>query len=147
MRSFFSVLSLFLVLSGCNVPRYDTPQSAYRSFHRLVQKGEAQKAYDVLSQATRERLAARAQRVSEASQGAVARDPVALFFASTPTPPELKEVGLLRESGDVAVLRVITPQETSEVQMVREPQGWRVNLLAHLETVSAEAKPGAQPRE
>ncbi|MBF5044726.1 hypothetical protein FGE12_20165 [Aggregicoccus sp. 17bor-14] len=115
-------------LTGCHRPRFDTPVDAYRSFHRLVQRGELAQAYDVLSTPTREALARRAHALAEASGGSVKDDPVALFFSNVSRPADVSEVTLAGEQGDAATLHVVSSGAARTVRMVREPSGWRVDL-------------------
>src|SRR5687768_6442285 len=97
---------LVLGLAGCNRPRFGTPQDAYRSFHRLVQKGELKEAWGALSKPTQDVLTQKAQTVSEASGGSVKPEPLALFFANVPPPPDVTEVSLVREEGNEATVLV-----------------------------------------
>jgi hypothetical protein len=125
---------LLLALGGCNRPRFDTPQNAYTSFHRLVQRREFEKAYNALSKPTQEALTTRVQAVAQASGGAVKPEPQALFFANVAPVSDVTGVTLLREEGDVAMLRVLSSSNhSSEVRMVREASGWKVDLAASLQ--------------
>ncbi|XXF76644.1 hypothetical protein P2318_26840 [Myxococcaceae bacterium GXIMD 01537] len=127
------LLMALLALGACNRPRFDTPVDAYSSFHRLVQRGELKQAYAVLSQPTRDVLNDRAQKVSQASGGAVKPEPISLFFANVLPPSDVTGVTLLREEGDVATVRVFSSGQSSEVRMVKEPSGWKVDLTASLQ--------------
>jgi hypothetical protein len=128
------LLLTLLSLVGCNRERYDTPQNAYTSFHRKVQRREYDKAYAALSQSTRDALTARAQAVAKASGGAVKPEPQALFFANVPPPSDVTGVTLVREEGNNATVRVLSSSnQSSEVRMVREPSGWKVDLSDSLQ--------------
>jgi hypothetical protein len=127
------LLVLLLLGTGCNRPSYDTPVKAYQTFHRSVQRREAKTAYGSLSKATQDALQARAQAVAQASGGAVKADPVALFFANVPPPADVTEVTLLSEEGDVAKVSVVSSTGKSQVQMVHEPSGWKVDLTESLQ--------------
>ncbi|WXH31322.1 hypothetical protein WA016_05298 [Myxococcus stipitatus] len=128
------LLALLLVgMGGCNQPRFGTPQDAYTSFHRLVKRGELRAAWGALSQPTQEALTKRAQAVSDASGGAVKAEPLGLFFANVPPPPDVTEVSLVREAGNEATVLVRSSGNTHEVRMVREPSGWKVDLSASLQ--------------
>ena len=119
-------------LTGCDRSSFATPVEAYRSFHRHAQRGELSQAYEALSTPTREALAARAKALAEASGGSVKDDPVALFFSNVSRPADVAEVTLESEQGDVATLRVVSSGTRRTVRMVREPQGWRVDLSGAL---------------
>ncbi len=127
------VALVLLGLGGCNRPRFGTPQDAYTSFHRLVKRGELQQAWGVLSKPTQDALAQRAKVVGEASGGEEKPEPMALFFANVPPPPDVTEVSLVREEGDEATVLVRAAGSSHEVRMVREPSGWKVDLSASLQ--------------
>jgi hypothetical protein len=114
------LLLLLLGLGGCNRDSYDTPVKAYQTFHRAVQRREPKIAYGSLSKPTQDALQARAQTV-------------ALFFANVPPPADVTEVTLLSEEGDVAQVGVVSSTGKSQVRMVREPSGWKVDLTESLQ--------------
>jgi hypothetical protein len=127
------LLLVLLALGGCNRPSYETPVKSYRTFHRAVQYGELKTAYASLSQSTQEALQARARTVADASGGAVKADPVAFFFANVPLPADVTDVSLLSEEGDVARVVVVSSAGKSEVRMVRELSGWKLDLTQSLQ--------------
>ena len=120
-----------LSILGCNRPNWDTPENAYRSFARAVEKNELKVAYGTLSTATRNELAARAKDIAAAAGGSVKDDPAALFFASNARLPAPTRIEVVRTVGEQATLAVYTsdkePPQT--VEMVKEPEGWRLHLL------------------
>lgn len=122
---------VLLALGGCD--RAGTPQDAYRHFHQQVRKGELRNAWSVLSQPTQAKLTERARKVGEASGGTEQPEPLALFFANVPPPPDVTEVSLVRQEGDEATVLVRSPGGNHEVRMVREPSGWKVDLSASLQ--------------
>ncbi|HEY0096842.1 MAG TPA: hypothetical protein VGB96_21120 [Archangium sp.] len=107
--------------------------TSYEDFHELVQKGEYRGAYAFLSQPTQQALQARAKTVADASGGTVKADPVAFFFANVPAPADVTKVSLLSEEGDVARVEVVSSAGKSEVRMVRELSGWKVDLTQSLQ--------------
>jgi hypothetical protein len=123
---------LLLVLGGCELFQSGTPAQAYKDFHGLVRKSEYSKAYGLLSRASQEALTARAQAITHATDGGVKPEPPS-FFANVPLPLDVTEITLLREEGDVAVLRVLSSGRSSEVRMVREASGWKVDLSQSLQ--------------
>ncbi len=127
------LLLVLLALGGCNQPRFDTPVNAYTSFLRQVQARDYSGAYKALSQKTREALTARAQAVTQASGGSVKAEPQDLFFANVIPPSDVTGVTVLREEGDVATVRVLSSGQPSEVRMVREASGWKVDLSESLQ--------------
>jgi hypothetical protein len=124
------LLFALLALGGCNRLQPDSPVGAYQAFHRHVQRGELPKAYAGLSAPAQQALKQKAQRVSEASGGMVKPEPLALFFANVPVPPDVEEVTLLRQEGDAATVAVRSAGRSSEVRMVKEPSGWKVDISA-----------------
>jgi hypothetical protein len=127
------LLLLLMALGGCNRPSYETPVKAYQTFHRAAQRGESKEAWSALSKPTQEALQARAETVAQASGGAVKADPVAFFFANVPPPADVTEVTLLSEDGEVAKVSVVSSTGKSQVRMVREPSGWKVDLTESLQ--------------
>lgn len=126
------LLALF-TLGGCNKANYETPESAYESFLNHVKLGEDRKAYAVLSQPTQQALQTRAEAAAKASGGAVKADPVAFFFANVPPPADVSKVSLSSMEGDVAKVSVNSSSGTSQVRMVREPTGWKIDLTQSLQ--------------
>src|SRR5512140_1535505 len=119
------VLAL-LALGGCNPA--NTPVGAYNSFSDNVKKGDYKKAYEALSQRTRDTLAARTQTLKDASGGSVKPEPYELLFTNSPPPSGVTEVTLVKEEGDVATVRVLSSGEAREVRLVREASGWKIDL-------------------
>ncbi|MFY0529263.1 hypothetical protein ACN28I_40900 [Archangium gephyra] len=127
------LLLAVLVLGGCNRPSYTTPDKAYQSFLEALRRGDEKTAWSVLSQPTQEALKARAETAAKASGGTVKADPLAFFFANVPPPPDVTEVSLLSEEGDVAEVGVVSSNVKSQVRMVREPSGWKIDLTKSLQ--------------
>lgn len=124
---------LLVIPASCNPPRTDTPVDAYLAFVRAAQKGDQKAVYAGLSAPTQQALQARAQQVSQASGGAIKADPASMILAAGPRPSPPTEVTLLRQDGQgAAVVRVTSEQGSSEVHMLKEPSGWKVDLMAAL---------------
>src|SRR5688572_24620455 len=102
------LLLFLLALGGCNRNTFDTPQNAYTSFHRLVQRGEFKQAYGALSQKTRDAFAAQVQALKDASGGNVKSEPYELFFANSAPLTDVTEITLVREERDEATVRVLS---------------------------------------
>ncbi len=120
------------VLEGCKRPGASSPEDAYRAFVQLLQRNESRKAYAVLSKGTQEALDARAQAVAKATDGGAQEEAATFFFANVPVPTDVTEVTLLSEEGDVARVGVVSSAGKSEVRMVREASGWKVDLTESL---------------
>jgi hypothetical protein len=126
------LLLALLALGGCDRTSNKTPDKAYQGFLENLRRGDEKSAYATLSQPTQEALKARAQAAAQASGGAVKADPVAFFFANVPPPADVTEVSLLSEEGDVAEVGVVSSNGKSQVRMVREPSGWKIDLTKSL---------------
>lgn len=126
-------LLALLALVGCGRARSDSPESAYKDFHKAVRQQNYKSAYALLSKPTQDALQARAQTVAQASGGSVKADPLAFFFANVPPPADVTEVTLSSEEGDTARLNVVSSNGKSQVRMVREATGWKVDLTESLQ--------------
>jgi hypothetical protein len=127
----FLLLAL-LALGGCDRSSLP-PDKTYQAFLEHVRRGDQKKAWAALSQPTQEALKARAEAAAKASGGAVKADPVAFFFANVPPPADVTEVSLLSEEGAVAEVGVVASNAKSQVRMVREPSGWKIDLTKSLQ--------------
>src|SRR5215211_6590408 len=95
-----------LALVGCNRPSWSTPDGAYASLARAVNKGEYKVAWGALSEASRKALEKRSKVLARDSGGALQDDPQALFFGSGEQPRPLRKIEVVRQEGDVALLAV-----------------------------------------
>ncbi|MCY1081159.1 hypothetical protein [Archangium lansingense] len=127
------LLLALLALGGCDRPSSLPPDKAYLVFLEHMRRQDEKKAYAFLSQPTQEALKSRAEAAAKASGGAVKADPVAFFFANVPLPPDVTGVSVLNEEGDVAVVVVDSSNVKSQVRMVREPSGWKIDLTQSLQ--------------
>jgi hypothetical protein len=55
-------------------------------------------------------------------------EPYELLFMNSAPPPDVTEITLVREEGDVAAVRVLSSGQAREVRLVREASGWKVDL-------------------
>jgi hypothetical protein len=129
MRLSLPLLAL-LALAGCH--RSDSPEKAYTAFHEHVKKQQFKQAYEALSQASRDAMAARTRAVQEASGGTLKAEPQELLFANSVPPTDVPEVTLVSQEGDVATVRVVSSGQTREVRLVREASGWKIDLSESL---------------
>ncbi len=125
-------LLLFVSLAACDKPRGSSPVDAYTSFSKAVQRGDYKTAYAALSQQTQKRLATRSKEASMASGGAIKDDPAALAFSGTTRPEPLTEVKLVHEEADRCVLAAAAGGIAEQVTMVREQEGWKVDLTENM---------------
>jgi hypothetical protein len=132
-------VALAICASGCRRQSFDTPVDAYLSIARALQKGEGKVAWNALSSRTQELLQARARALSEESGGAVREEPAALFFGASYDRAPVKEVRVVRQEGDMAVLAVVPEEgEVREVRMVREADGWKLDATDLLTNEAAQ---------
>ncbi len=140
------MLCVVVALTGaCNRPNWDSPVSAYQSFLRALAKGEAELAYSALSSDTRALLAKRAEEISAASGGSVRNDPAAIFFVNAAKSPAVREVTLVSQTGDQAVVSVVAGGKASPVRMVKEAGGWRIELSPEPPATSPGVGDGGTP--
>lgn len=57
MKKVISVLAVLAILMGCNLLSGNSPAKVVQEFHRLVEKGELSKAYELVSQSGKGLLA------------------------------------------------------------------------------------------
>ena len=128
------LIALAVSATGCNRPDFTHPVAAYISLARALQKGDLKTAWNAISTETRTRLEERAKAISAGSGGALREEPASLFFGGSEDSRPLKEVKLLREEGNVAVLSVV-PEEgpPREVRMVKEKDGWKLDASPDLQ--------------
>lgn len=123
------VLTL-LALGACN--KIQPPQKVYEDFHAKVQQQQYREAYGLLSASTQQAIDARVQKLKEASGGTLKDEAHEVFFANSFPPPDVTEVTLVSEKGDVATVRVLSSGTNREVRMVREASGWKLDLSESL---------------
>jgi len=134
----FSLSLLVLItLAACDRPRGNSPVDAYTSFSKAAHRGDYKAGYAALSQPTQQRLAARSKEIASASGGAIKDDPAALAFSGTSRPEPLTEVKLVREDADRCVLAVAAGARIQQVTMVREQEGWKVDLTEKMGTTKS----------
>ena len=120
------LLSPLLLLAGCKRGHYDTPENAYAAFVLAIQKDDKRAAFESLSTPTREELERQATAISRASGGAIKADAAGLAILGQRR--EATKVERVSATEDHAVLKVIAPDLTHEVNLVKEPAGWRLEL-------------------
>ncbi|HXN42094.1 MAG TPA: hypothetical protein VN918_09925 [Myxococcaceae bacterium] len=130
-------LLVLMPLAACDKPRGNSPVDAYTSFSKAAQRGDYKTAYAAFSQQTQKRLATKSKEISSASGGAIKDDPAALAFSGTTRPEPLTEVKLVREDADRCVLAAVAGGSTDQVTMVREQEGWKVDLTEKMGTTKS----------
>jgi hypothetical protein len=135
---FFAWLGALCVagITNCRPSQEESPVSAYNSFAETLRRGDLKSAYGYLSGETRQAIEQRTQAVSAASGGLVKSDPATWIFGSAGRPPPLTEVKLLSLDGGTATVRAAGGSLTTNVTMVRERTGWKVDLRERLDRPS-----------
>jgi hypothetical protein len=119
--------ALTLLLAACRPARDDTPEAAYRSFAAAANKGDAERAFALLSPDSQARVRARLAGLGAASGGSLGEDAARWMFSGGRAPP-LTAVQLLKKDPDRATLGVTAGERTREVTLVRQGSVWRVQL-------------------
>lgn len=128
-RMRFLLVLLALAGSGCRQQRWDTPTEAYTSWAGTLRRGEWKAAWAGLSSPSRKGLEDRVAALKGAAPSIGAGEPSTIAFAAGVKQRPLKDVTLVKQDGDVAVVRV-TPVdgEPVEQRMVKEGDRWTVDL-------------------
>ncbi|MBL8950791.1 MAG: hypothetical protein JNK82_08450 [Myxococcaceae bacterium] len=123
------VLVLVLV-SGCNRPRWDKPDEAYKAFSSAVRRSDVKVAWEALSADTRKAAEARSRALAQASGGSVKDEPMLMFFASGYKPLPQGDVKVAKEEGQSAVVEVAVGDGgvSQSQRMVKEGDRWAVDL-------------------
>lgn len=129
MRGF--LLVAMLSLGACARARPGTPEAAYLTFSTALQRSDARTAWSLLTQSTKELVAAKSKALSEASKGAVRDEPEVLLFAAgrAGAPGELKVVSA---DDTRAVLKVTGAGGEREVKLVKDSGRWLIDLSDQL---------------
>lgn len=133
-RALTAIAVASVALFACNRPRWDTPVQAYLSYSRALQKGDANTAWDALSQASQKAFEQKAKAVNEASGGNIPEAPKTLMLSGSASTAPIREVKLVKEEGNVATVSVV-PEEgpAKDVRMVKEAGGWKLDVSEMLQ--------------
>ncbi len=121
----WSLLLAMLALGGCKGEW--SPDSAYRKFANAVANHDGDKAFAMLSEASRKKVTLLAEQAAKAG-GTVLADPRRMILAGDPYAKSIQSVNVVRSEGGVAVLSVDDGSGPREVTMVREGLRWKVQL-------------------
>ena len=112
---------------GCQRAQAESPEDAYRAFLRAIQKDEDTTAFATLSTPSRQALEVRAHAASDASGGAIPAD-AAKLLSGYARPAPVTEIRTMQEDHTHVTLEVTAGGEKSQVKMVQERQGWRIDV-------------------
>jgi len=82
----------------------------------------------LLSEASREKLTQLAKQASAATGGAVPPDPKRMIVSGDANAKSIREVKLVSQTGNSAVISLDDGSGPKEVKMVRESFRWKVSL-------------------
>lgn len=106
-----------------------TPEGAFRTFVERVQSGDVDAAWALLSERTRTQLEALVRSRSAESGGAIPSDPKQAILGSASLARSIDRIDRKKDGKDAVTLLVVSGEEEQEVRMVREGNGWRVDLV------------------
>lgn len=104
------------------------PEVAVRDMVRAAKTGDREAVFELLGPATRARLDAEAKRATDlvgASVRYTAKDLVSIGSSEGST---LTDVTVIDESGDRAVVEVVSPAGRSRVDLIHVDGRWRIEL-------------------
>jgi hypothetical protein len=105
------------------------PDSAVRDMIQAAKTGDRDAVFDLLAPATRDRLAAQARRATDlvgASQRYIARDLISI--GSSEGVPDPTDITVLEDTGDHAVVEVVSPAGRARLELVKLDGRWRIDL-------------------
>lgn len=133
---------LMLLVAAC-ARQHDDPVAAYGTFSTALKRHEYDQAFKALSTPTQKAIEERAKAVSEAAcppgaladagaRCAVKTDAPAIFFASGVKVQELGKMTVVERNDTSAVIEVGEDGGSYRQKMVKEANGWRVDLTEAL---------------
>jgi hypothetical protein len=121
---------LLLFALACHPAAPSTPVETYLTFLKDLRDGDANAAYQLLSQPTQKALQARADAVNAAGGDKEKANPAGMIFHRPPPAPT--DVRAVKQTADQAVLKVKGEGVDGQVQLVHEASGWRIDLTSTL---------------
>lgn len=118
---------------GCRVTQ-PGPEAAVRDMIQAAKTGDRELVFSLLSDATRDRLAAEARRATDlvgASQRYTAKDLISIGStdgAADPTDVDPTDITVLEERGDHAVVEVVSAAGRARVELIKVAGRWRIDL-------------------
>jgi hypothetical protein len=130
VASALAAMALAAAVAGrsCRVTQ-PGPEAAVHDMIQAAKTGDRDAVFELLTQATRERLAAEARRATDlvgAAQRYTAKDLISIGASDTMADPT--DVTVLEEHGDRAVVEVVSPAGRARVDLVRTGGLWRIDL-------------------
>lgn len=113
---------------GCRVTQ-PGPEAAVRDMIQAAKTGDRELVFSLLSDATRDRLAAEARRATDlvgASQRYTAKDLISIGSSDGVADPT--DITVLEERGDHAVVEVVSGAGRARVELIKVAGRWRIDL-------------------
>lgn len=145
-----ALLGLALGLAACRGPAAPTPEETLRTFLGDLRTGRADAAWAALSDATKKTLEARHEALARATGRPVEPRPSKILYdelgVMTLSPPE--SIAVVSPPGPEVTLRVtVKDGRSSDVRLLREGSGWRIDLLGSLRPVPPPKPMAAEPED
>lgn len=105
------------------------PEAAVRDLLQAAKTGDRDAVFELLSQATQDRLAAQARHATDmvgAAQRYTARDLISI--GSSDGVPDPTEITVVEERADRAAVEVVSAAGRSRLDVVKQGGRWRVDL-------------------
>jgi hypothetical protein len=130
VASALAAMALAAAVAGrsCRVTQ-PGPEAAVHDMIQAAKTGDRDAVFELLTPATRERLAAEARRATDlvgAAQRYTAKDLISIGSSDSMADPT--DVTVLEEHGDRAVVEVVSPAGRARVDLVRTGGLWRIDL-------------------
>jgi hypothetical protein len=130
-----------LGLASCQKPVAQGPVDAFVALSKEARAGDGRAVFERLSKPTQSALAARVAALRQVADGGVPADPVAHLLGDPTLEGPPSQVTLLKEEGEVAMVKVEAGGASTTVRLVKEPSGWKLDLTDRLATDSKATAP------
>ena len=104
------------------------PEVAVRAMVRAAKTADREAVFELLGPATRARLEIEAKRATDLVGASVRYTAKDLVSIGSSEPSGLTDVTVIDESGDHAVVEVVSPSGRSRIDLVRVDNRWRIEL-------------------
>lgn len=130
VASALAAMALAAAVAGrsCRVTQ-PGPEAAVRDMLQAAKTGDRDLVYELLGDATRERLAAEARRATDlvgASRRYAAKDLISIGSSDGVADPS--DITVLEERGDHAVVEVVSAAGRARVSLIKAQGRWRIDL-------------------
>jgi hypothetical protein len=130
VASALAAMALAAAVAGrsCRVTQ-PGPEAAVRDLLQAAKTGDRDTVFELLSQATQDRLAGQARQATDlvgAAQRYTARDLISI--GSSDGVPDPTEITVVDEQANRAAVEVVSPAGRSRIDLVKQGGRWRVDL-------------------